>query len=124
MSADLIARFGREVIVNSPAAAGTYVDGMWVDPGVTSQTIIASVQPLTAKELLLLPDADRQRERLKLYSTYEFQVQKDGAQTDSDIVVIDRKSYMVTAVTDFIVNQAMNLKYYRADVVSVNPDPS
>lgn len=123
MSASLIARFGRSVTIQS-SAAGSYVDGVWVQPARTSFGITASVQPMTPKEVLLLPEGDRQKETMKLYSTYRFKVQKDGSMEQSDQVVIDGRTYMVIAVTDFAVHSSLGIRYYRGDCVSVNPNPS
>lgn len=123
MSASLIARFGRPITVQS-SPVGSYVDGIWVEPVRTSMTVIASVQPLTAKEVMLLPEGDRQKEALKLYSTYRFKTQKDGTMETSDYVVIDGRTYMVVACTDFAVHSSLNIRYYRGDCVSVNPKSS
>lgn len=124
MSADLISRFGRTITVKTSVGSGSYVDGYWVAPAQTNLPIIASVQRLTAKELLLQKEGDRQKEMFKLYSIYQFKVQKDGSMTESDYVLIDGREFMVISCEDFIINQSMNLKYYRANVVSVNLNPS
>lgn len=123
MSASLIARFGRPVTVQT-SPAGSYVDGIWVEPVRTNMTVIASVQPMTAKEVLLLPEGDRQKEAMKLYSTYRFKTQKDGEMETSDYVIIDGRTYMVIACTDFAVHSSLNIRYYRGDCVSVNPKSS
>lgn len=123
MSASLIARFGRPVTVQS-SVPGSYVDGIWVQPARTNFTITASVQPMTPKEVLLLPEGDRQKETMKLYSTYRFKTQKDGTMETSDYVVIDGRTYMVIACTDFAVHNSLNIRYYRGDCVSVNPASS
>ena len=66
MSADLIARFGRTITVRSALSAGDYVNGMWQEPFTEEIQIVASVQRLTPKEVLLLKEADRQKESFKL----------------------------------------------------------
>ena len=110
MSADLIARFGRPITVKS-RTNGSYVDGYFVAGAETTQSIIASVQRLSAREVQLLKEGDQQRESLKLYSIYQFKVQNETTMEASDYVVIDGKEYMVLSCEDFIINQAMNLKY-------------
>ena len=126
MSASLIEHFGRPIAVSSgDMTAGSYDgNGMWVEPTRTLFTVIASVQNLSAKELLLKPEGDRQKEWLKLYSTYRFKVQKDGALFVSDIVTIDGRVYQVMSCADWSVHSAMDINYYRADIVSINPNPS
>lgn len=123
MSADLISRFGRPITVKS-RAVGSYVDGYFVAGAETTQSIIASVQRLTAKEIALLKEGSQQKEMFKLYSIYQFKAQNETTMEASDYVVIDGREFMVLSVEDFVVNQAMNLKYYRANVVSTNPNPS
>lgn len=124
MSSDLIARFGRTVTIVRADSAGSYVDGYWVEPATTNIPIIASVQRLNPKEVLLLKEGDRNKESFKLYSTFQFKIQLEGSLQKSDYVLIDGKKYMVIAVEDFVINQAMNIKYYKANVVLDNPSPS
>lgn len=124
MSASLISSFGRAITVRRTSGSGSYVDGMWVQPGIVEQTIIASVQRLSPKEVLLLKEGDRAKESRKVYSTFEFRTQVDGSMQQSDYLLIDGKEFMVVSVEDFVMNGKMTLKYFRANAVSVNPNPS
>lgn len=124
MSADLISRFGKSFVVFTGDTNGSYVDGFWVPPSKTRIDIVASVQRLTAKEVLLLEEGDRQKASFKVFTTYPIKVQKDGEMFVSDEIVIDGVNYMFVSVEDWFVNGAMDIKYYRGNCVSVNPDPS
>ena len=124
MSESLIKSFGRPVTVRRTVGPGSYVDGIWVQPGVTEIEIIASVQKLTANELLLLEEGDRQKETRKFYSTFEFKAQKETTMEQSDYLFVDGKEYMVIAVDDYFMPQSMSIKYYKANAVLVNPNPS
>ena len=121
MSLSLIQSFGRNVTVSSAVAAGAYVDGIWQEPMREDLVIVASVQNLSAKEMLLLSEGDRQKEWKKLYSLYNFKVQKDGDLTPSDYINIDGKDFMVIKSANYVDHNAMNITYYRADVCSVTP---
>lgn len=120
MSIALINSFGRNVTVQRGSNAGEYVDGYFVEPSRQDIEVKASVQNLSAKEVLLLPEGDRQKEWKKLYSTFEFKVQKQDSIDVSDYVLIDGKTFMVVKVANYTDHNCMSITYYRADIVSVN----
>lgn len=64
---------------------GSYVNGIWVD-GATSDVVIeANVQPMKDHELMLMPEAERSKEWLKVYSASEIRAQVEGTNGwDSD----------------------------------------
>jgi hypothetical protein len=116
MSAQLIKRFGREIIIRT-YDAGSYVNGKWVEGAeIVLSNIIASIQQLSPKEVLLLPEGDRQKEWRKVYSTYQFKVKKDGTMEQSDLVTIDGNDFQVMKVQDYTMHERLGIRYYRADV--------
>lgn len=58
--------------------ASTYVDGDVVLGTTTMVNIEANVQPLKDAELLLLPEADRSREWVKVYTADVIRSQREG----------------------------------------------
>jgi len=80
-------------ITISRKAEGTYVNGHPVDGTETNLTIKANVQPLTGDEILQLPEADRQKDVRKLFSSSEILY--------NDIVTYKSKNYEVQRVRDF-----------------------
>ena len=76
-------------------ATGSYVDGHYVEGTASSYVIEANIQPLSGKEILQLPEADRTRESLKVFSTSEIRV--------NDTVTMSTKNYEVQKVADFSV---------------------
>ncbi len=92
-----------ESITLTRKAAGTYINGHYVDGAGTSSTIEANVQPLTGKEILQLAEADRNRESLKAFSTSEIRV--------NDIITRSSKTYEVQKVADFSVQ---SIPHYEA----------
>ena len=61
------------------SAAGSYVDGEWVEGTETNVSIDVNIQPLKEAELLLLPEADRSKQWWKVYSASEMRMDKQGA---------------------------------------------
>ncbi|HUU40705.1 MAG TPA: hypothetical protein VMW42_07185 [Desulfatiglandales bacterium] len=92
-----------ESVTLTRKAAGSYVNGHYVDGAVASSTIEANVQPLTGKEILQLAEADRNRESLKAFSTSEIRV--------NDIITRSSKTYEVQKVADYAVQ---SIPHYEA----------
>lgn len=120
MSADLIQSFGRLIDVLTPAGNGEYVDGYYQDPIFEQTGIIASVQDLTSKELLLMPEGERMKGWKKIYTTVELNTAIEGIKRPADKLVIDGKTYQVMRVQNFVDHNCMGISYWRADVVLDN----
>lgn len=79
-----------------------FQEGRWVNgsnvPGAT-QTFTASfaVQPMNARELLLLPEGSRQRASLKLYGTTELQIEDSGTNVLGDRFTLGGAQWEITA---------------------------
>ena len=117
----MITRKGRNINVSRGMTTGSYVDGFWVEPLRATEVVKASVQPVGDKELLILPDGDRNKELLKLYSVYKFQIKDEAAGQTSDIVDIDGRSYEVLSVQDYTSHQSqVSIQYYKAVIARIN----
>jgi hypothetical protein len=116
---NLIKRFGRKILLetNQP---GVYDDkGQFVKGRKTVREITCSVQPLPTDELMKLPEGQRNKDAIKVYSTVPINVTKVKSGKTSDVVIVDGKRFEVFAVTDFMqVGGTMKLRYYRADCIS------
>lgn len=55
-------------------AAGTRVKGIYTPGGTSTFTALFAVQPMSTRELQMLPEGERVRGRLKMYGTTELQV--------------------------------------------------
>ena len=75
------------------ASEGAWVKGKWV-PG-TVQTVIveANVQPLKGSELTALPESDRTKESIKVYSVETLKTLEEVSQEEADIVVWEGKKF-------------------------------
>lgn len=65
-------------------AAGTYVSGTWTPGAQSSLSVVASVQPAKADELIYLPEAQRTTAAIKIYTDSHLQTgnEKTGVQAD------------------------------------------
>jgi hypothetical protein len=75
-----------ELTITRDSEDGEFVDGYFVpaepDPEAEPITIKASVQPFTPKELMVLPEGDRTREWVKVYTKSELFVRRDNRVED------------------------------------------
>lgn len=112
MIESIIRRFGR-IIDHTRLAAGSYVDGYYETGTATTNCITAAVQPLTAKEQALLPEGDRQKGWVKVYTTVPI--------ITGDFFLIDGINYEVLKVWDWTANATgRTLRHYKAEAVVVN----
>ena len=96
---------------------GAYnADGDWVK-GTTSQfTITASVQPLTGKEMELLPEGRRESQSYKLYSATKLLTVKTAPKDNADLVTYDGRNFEVLIVEDW---QNSIINHYKIIVVEL-----
>lgn len=59
---------GQAVYTVHRPPAGAYVDGEWVEGPSSPFSVLASIQPLTGRELEALPEGMRTRGRFKMYT--------------------------------------------------------
>ena len=102
-------RLDTEQITVSRAGEGSYVNGRFV-PAVAVETVTeGNIQPLNGKELLQLPEGDRERQTGKIYTAYALE--------NGDIVTrSDGSRHEVQAVEDWT---AFSLAHYKARLVRV-----
>lgn len=89
--------------------------GIYV-PGAPTDTVIqASVQPVNGKELQTLPEGERERDWLKVYTlaTLKTTNQHDG--TSADHIIIDAITYQVRQVWGW--RAASPIPHFKAFIV-------
>lgn len=84
--------FSRTITLRS-RQAGTWIDGRFIPGALVDSSIKATVQPSTARDLEILPEAERKKQTLTVWTTIEIKISGDSSQTDSDILLIDSKQY-------------------------------
>lgn len=74
-------------------SGGSYVSGIYEKGPCTPFEVRASIQPLTAREILNLPEADRTKDHRKMYTVTEMR--------PYDIVFIGPRKYEVRGVEEW-----------------------
>lgn len=80
--------------------AGTHTAGRWVSGGYADSTIIASVQPVKSSELLLLPEGERTRGSVKVYSDDDLRTADEPNKLPADRILWDGYEWEVFWVDD------------------------
>ena len=99
------------------ATAGGHIKGTYF-PGTTSNiTIEANWQPLSGDELLNLPENQRTRRSLMIYSEDEIRGENQVSNIPADIITVDSKNYEIQSVKYY----KELCEHYEAVAVEVNP---
>ena len=98
-------------------AAGSYVNGRYVDATDSTISIEANVQPLPGEELINLPEAQRDSEAIQLFTTSDIKTASESDAKKADRVVYDGKTYEVHLVEKFIMGVQ---DHYRAVAIKVD----
>jgi len=68
--------------------------GKWVDGASTDTEIQVSIQPISGKELLSLPEGRRERDNIKGYTSAEIR-ELDPESGNGDYIIFEGKTYKV-----------------------------
>lgn len=99
---------------------GSRVNGRWVDPEPTVFEMKVAVQPANPKELVHLPEGDRLRGSIKIYSEAELRTANPRTKTRADVVTYRGEDYEVKS-TDLYAG--FGLSAYKAIAVRLDePD--
>ena len=71
-------------------AAGTYVNGIFVEGAETLIIITASIQPTTGEEMLSLPEGRRDKKTYSLFTSTDINVIVGGANPDQVLIFGER----------------------------------
>lgn len=78
---------------------GVYVKGVWQDGVAEVIPIFANVQPLKGHELVTMPESDRTKDWIKLYTVTPLYPVKEGEESHSgDVVMWEGNEYQVVKV--------------------------
>jgi len=95
LTADLmIERFG----------GGAYVDGRWVNEQPTQVALTANVQPAGGRQLMRLPEGDRTRDNITVWSTSELRPVARAQGKPGDLVLWNGERYEVIQLNDWSAN--------------------
>jgi len=99
---------------------GSFIDGTWNQPALISASFTASIQPVKPQEMLLLPEARRNEETLKLYTSTALRTADEQNNLNADQVEIDGARYEVLSVATWG-NDI--IPHYKALVVRMQEQP-
>lgn len=99
----------RKAVTVISRGTGSYVDGTYVEAVGATITIQASVQPLTGKEVLSLPEGRREKDAFTLYTDTSLVSLQDTQNPDR--VVISGKEYEVVKKESWQNNVINHYKY-------------
>ena len=92
-TSSLINSFGETITIRH-YSAGVYTNGVYVPGGIASSVITqASVQPVTGEDLQQLPELERTKEVLKIYTAAEVYLADQRTGAPSDLLEIRGKVY-------------------------------
>lgn len=77
-------------------------DGFWVDSPETAIFVEANVQPLNDRDLMLMPESERTKEWIKIYSASEIRQAKEGPSGyEADFVVWEGELFRVMRAKNY-----------------------
>lgn len=95
-----VPQFFKEQFTLKRYEAGAYVDGKWAPGAIecSSLRVDSSIQPVRERELQYLPEGQRNREAIVIYTATEIRTLNEGANLPPDIVEARGKEYEVARV--------------------------
>lgn len=118
MSLSLITSLMTETIEITRRGSAQFVDGEPVFGPEEVSTAVASVQPMTANEILQLPEHLRTRETLKVYTLAPLRPADEKNQLPADRVEHDGKTFEVHGVWNWTIGT--DLPHYKAICVKMD----
>lgn len=107
-----------KIEVTQPDIAGGYVDGRYV-PGETEIVFVnASVQPLKASEIKMLPEGRRNVESIKIYTELKMFVTDEKNNKKATKVLYDGKNYEVHMVENWAIGT--DIKHYKVVALKID----
>ena len=89
---------GVDIKVTRQNVGGSYVDGLWVPAPAVEVSILGSIQPLGGKDIVRIPEGDRTRQRLKVYSSDKALISRDIILKEADELCIGCDKFQVESV--------------------------
>lgn len=103
-------------------AQGGFVRGVYTKGVATPVTVKANIQPLKESEILLLPESERTKKWVKLYSSEEMRIQKEGSGGhDADEFDYQGERYRVMKVENYVMG---TLDHWKAVAARIELSPN
>lgn len=103
--------------VKRPVTNGYYLEGVYQPSATETVEVVGSLQPLSPKEALLLPENERNRESFNLFTEVElFPASEDGLRV-ADLVVVNGEDFQVRSTEAW---RNVDLPYFKSILQRVN----
>lgn len=103
--------------VRRPMADGYYLEGVYQPAAVETIQVIGSLQPLSPKEALLLPENDRNRESYNLFTEVELLPSSENGLRIADTVEINGEQFQVRSTEAW---RNVDIPYFKSLLQRVN----
>ena len=115
---EFITHYAVEII---RTAEGKYSDttGLWVEGKETKIYVDLCIQPTGQKERLLLPEAVRDKQIIKLYHEPELKITDNSAKIKGDVFTYNSRKYRVFSTSDWNTGN-YDIKYYKSYAVLID----
>ena len=90
--------FSEDLVVIRPTTEGAYVLGKFVPSKSTNLKIKATIEPMNAQTLLLLPEGERVKESIRIYTDVELFTVDSLKTKRADVVCYRGREYEVQMV--------------------------
>lgn len=116
----LIAAFMTETYrVQRMGGDGTYVEGTYVPGRQTQLQVRGSLQPLSPREVLQLPEGERVRATYKFYTDGVLITSREAGERRADVVVVRGEQFKVMSVERW---DGTAIPYWKAILARVQPE--
>jgi hypothetical protein len=119
-AASLIGGFGFLVNLHRYEDAGTYVNGDYVAVAPTISQVIMSIQPISGRELLNVPEAQRTRQFMTAYSPVKLYTVQTSVSKKADLIEWDGAFFEVQAVEYWASSGNSIAPHWRCRIAEVN----
>lgn len=110
---DLLSIAGyQETLIVRRQTPGSYVNGNFVEGDSTETSFVGVTQPLTPRDLALLPEGQMENEGIKIYTETQLFTGNEKTKQKADIIVWRGNTYEVLRVEHRY--QIPNLVHYKA----------
>lgn len=113
-ASSLISRFSEPFTVTRKAA-GTYTNGTYSPGATTTLSAVGSIQPLSGREQLSLPELQRGKEIYKIYTSTELYTVDESSAKKADLVSFQGKVFEVQKVEKW----EYDFSYFKALIMRV-----
>nr|BFD67492.1 hypothetical protein HAGR004_25140 [Bdellovibrio sp. HAGR004] len=103
--------------VRRPVTNGYYLEGVYQPSAIETVQVIGSLQPLSPKESLLLPENDRNRESYNLFTDVELSPASEDGLRVADLVEVNGKLFQVRSVEAW---RNVDIPYFKSLLLRVN----